>query len=57
MASALTGVPSVKRSPSRSLSVQAQRDYFGAHTYERRDRPRGEFFHTDWLEGGAETPA
>lgn len=29
--------------------LQAQRDYFGAHTYERLDRPRGEFFHTDWL--------
>ena len=28
--------------------IQAQRDYFGAHTYERTDRPRGEFFHTDW---------
>jgi len=28
--------------------VQAQRDYFGAHTYERIDKPRGEFFHTDW---------
>lgn len=28
--------------------LQAQRDYFGAHTYERRDAPRGEFFHTDW---------
>lgn len=28
--------------------VQAQRDYFGAHTYERIDRPRGEFFHTNW---------
>ncbi len=28
--------------------VQAQRDYFGAHTYERTDRPRGEFFHTQW---------
>jgi 6-phosphogluconate dehydrogenase len=28
--------------------VQAQRDFFGAHTYERTDRPRGEFFHTDW---------
>ncbi len=28
--------------------IQAQRDYFGAHTYERVDRPRGEFFHTDW---------
>ncbi len=28
--------------------IQAQRDYFGAHTYERLDRPRGEFFHTEW---------
>ena len=28
--------------------IQAQRDFFGAHTYERVDRPRGEFFHTDW---------
>lgn len=28
--------------------LQAQRDFFGAHTYERIDRPRGEFFHTDW---------
>jgi len=32
--------------------LQAQRDYFGAHTYERVDRPRGEFFHTDWPEPG-----
>ena len=29
--------------------LQAQRDYFGAHTYERTDKPRGEFFHTDWV--------
>ena len=29
--------------------LQAQRDYFGAHTYERLDRPRGEVFHTDWI--------
>ena len=28
--------------------IQAQRDYFGAHTYERTDKPRGEFFHTQW---------
>ena len=28
--------------------LQAQRDLFGAHTYERTDRPRGEFFHTQW---------
>ena len=29
--------------------TQAQRDYFGAHTYERVDKPRGEFFHTEWM--------
>ena len=29
--------------------LQAQRDYFGAHTYERTDKSRGEFFHTDWI--------
>lgn len=32
--------------------LQAQRDYFGAHTYERLDRPRGEFFHTNWTGKG-----
>jgi len=32
--------------------LQAQRDYFGAHTYERVDRPRGEFFHTNWTGHG-----
>jgi 6-phosphogluconate dehydrogenase len=33
--------------------IQAQRDYFGAHTYERTDRPAGQFFHTNWTgEGG-----
>lgn len=32
--------------------LQAQRDYFGAHTYERVDAPRGEFFHTDWIQSG-----
>ena len=35
--------------------LQAQRDYFGAHTYERIDRPRGEFFHTDWTGRGGKT--
>ena len=30
--------------------LQAQRDYFGAHTYERVDQPRGQFFHLDWLD-------
>jgi 6-phosphogluconate dehydrogenase len=32
--------------------IQAQRDYFGAHTFERVDRPRGTFFHVDWPEAG-----
>ncbi len=32
--------------------LQAQRDYFGAHTYERLDRPRGEFHHTNWTGTG-----
>ncbi len=34
--------------------LQAQRDYFGAHTYERVDKPRGEFFHTNWTGKGGE---
>jgi 6-phosphogluconate dehydrogenase len=37
--------------------LQAQRDYFGAHTYERIDRPRGEFFHTNWTGKGGSTSA
>ena len=37
--------------------IQAQRDYFGAHTYERVDKPRGEFFHTNWTGRGGETSA
>ena len=37
--------------------LQAQRDYFGAHTYERTDRPRGEFFHTNWTGRGGHTAA
>ena len=37
--------------------LQAQRDYFGAHTYERIDRPRGEFFHTNWTGKGGDTSA
>ncbi len=35
--------------------LQAQRDYFGAHTYERTDHPRGEFFHTNWTGEGGDT--
>jgi 6-phosphogluconate dehydrogenase len=37
--------------------LQAQRDYFGAHTYERVDKPRGEFFHTNWTGRGGTTSA
>ncbi len=35
--------------------LQAQRDYFGAHMYERTDKPRGEFFHTNWTGRGGDT--
>ncbi len=37
--------------------LQAQRDYFGAHTYERVDAPRGQFFHTNWTGKGGDTAA
>ena len=35
--------------------LQAQRDYFGAHTYERVDKKRGEIFHTEWTETSGKT--
>jgi 6-phosphogluconate dehydrogenase len=35
--------------------LQAQRDYFGAHQYERIDKPRGEYFHTNWTGHGGDT--
>jgi 6-phosphogluconate dehydrogenase len=44
-----------ERLPANML--QAQRDYFGAHTYERIDRPRGEFHHTNWTGRGGTTSA
>ena len=37
--------------------LQAQRDYFGAHTYERVDRPSGEYFHTNWTGEGGDVSA
>ncbi len=37
--------------------LQAQRDYFGAHTYQRKDKPLDEFFHTDWTGHGGKTAA
>ena len=46
----------VKRSAVLPANLlQAQRDYFGAHTYERVDKPRGEFFHTNWTGRGGTT--
>ncbi len=42
----------MERLPANLL--QAQRDYFGAHTYERTDKPRGEFFHTNWTGSGGD---
>jgi len=44
-----------KRLPANLL--QTQRDYFGAHTYERLDKPRGEFFHTNWTGRGGNISA
>ncbi len=53
MSSALAFFDGYRRGRLPANLIQAQRDYFGAHTYERVDRPRGEYFHTDWTgEGG-----
>ncbi len=56
MASALAFFDGYRRAWLPANMIQAQRDYFGAHTYERTDKPRGQFFHTNWTgEGGAVT--
>jgi 6-phosphogluconate dehydrogenase len=53
MSAALAFFDGYRRADLPANLIQAQRDYFGAHTYERVDRPRGEHFHTDWTgEGG-----
>jgi 6-phosphogluconate dehydrogenase len=52
MASALEFFDSYRREWLPANLLQAQRDYFGAHTYERVDAPRGKFFHTQWQESG-----
>ncbi|MCL2218690.1 MAG: decarboxylating NADP(+)-dependent phosphogluconate dehydrogenase [Chitinispirillia bacterium] len=53
LSSALCFYDSYRCGRSAANLLQAQRDYFGAHTYERTDMPRGNFFHTDWTgEGG-----
>ena len=54
MAAALSAFDSMRTLNSSAALIQAQRDYFGAHTYERIDSPRGEFFHTDWASLEAE---
>ena len=46
---ALTYYDGYRRGRLPANLLQAQRDYFGAHTYERTDKPRGEKFHTDWI--------
>ncbi|MEO2019510.1 MAG: decarboxylating NADP(+)-dependent phosphogluconate dehydrogenase, partial [Fuerstiella sp.] len=46
---ALTYFDGYRRATLPANLLQAQRDYFGAHTYERTDKPRGEKFHTDWI--------
>ncbi|WP_201457130.1 decarboxylating NADP(+)-dependent phosphogluconate dehydrogenase [Chlamydia sp. 17-3921] len=49
LAAALTFYDGYRTSDSPVALAQGLRDYFGAHTYERKDRPRGEFYHTDWI--------
>jgi 6-phosphogluconate dehydrogenase len=53
LSSALAFFDGYRRERLPANLLQAQRDYFGAHTYERIDRPRGEFFHTDWVNTGS----
>ena len=52
---ALAYYDSYRRAKLPANLLQAQRDYFGAHTYERIDKPRGAFFHTNWTGRGGET--
>lgn len=55
MTSALTFLDGYTSSQLPANLLQAQRDYFGAHTYERIDAPLGRFFHTDWTGNGGNT--
>jgi 6-phosphogluconate dehydrogenase len=57
MSTALNYYDSYRSARLPANLLQAQRDYFGAHTYERIDKPRGEFFHTDWTGHGGKTAA
>ena len=55
MATALNYFDGFRNARLPANLLQAQRDYFGAHMFERIDRPRGEFFHTNWTGRGGET--
>ena len=56
LSSALAFYDGYRREMLPANLLQAQRDYFGAHTYERLDKEQGKFFHTDWTgEGGRVT--
>lgn len=55
MSAALTYFDGLRTLHSAANLLQAQRDYFGAHTYERVDRDRGHFFHTNWTGEGGKT--
>ncbi|HBG41457.1 MAG TPA: phosphogluconate dehydrogenase (NADP(+)-dependent, decarboxylating) [Porphyromonadaceae bacterium] len=55
LTSALTYFDGFRNAQLPANLLQAQRDYFGAHQYERIDKPRGEFFHTDWTGHGGNT--
>ncbi|HEX6386918.1 MAG TPA: decarboxylating NADP(+)-dependent phosphogluconate dehydrogenase, partial [Anaerolineae bacterium] len=57
MSSSLAFYDGYRRQRLPASLIQAQRDYFGAHTYERVDRPRGQFFHTNWTGEGGEVTA
>jgi 6-phosphogluconate dehydrogenase len=54
MSSALTFFDGYRREFLPANLLQAQRDYFGAHTYQRLDKPRGEYFHTNWTGRGGD---
>lgn len=57
MASALNFFDGYRQERLPANLLQAQRDYFGAHTYERIDQPRGQFFHTNWTGRGGDVTA
>ena len=57
LSSALAWFDGARTARGAANLLQAQRDYFGAHTYERLDSPRGQFFHTNWTGHGGDTAA